>query len=220
MSQINYRDIIYNGLWKQNPGIVQFLGLCPLLMMSNSFINAFSLGLATTLVMSITGAMVAGVRHWIPNELRNPIFVLIIAAIVTVLELAMNAYLHSLYSVLGIFIPLITTNCIVLARAEAFASKHSIKEAGLDGFIMGIGLTLVLALLGSLREIIGSGSLFVGANQLFGDTIGNAMRLHIPNYQGFILAILPPGAFIGLGCLLALRAWWEQKSTKQQAQKI
>jgi Na+-translocating ferredoxin:NAD+ oxidoreductase subunit E len=139
--------------------------------------------------------------------------VLIIASIVTILDLAMNAYLHSLYSVLGIFIPLITTNCIVLARAEAFSSKHSIQEAGLDGLIMGVGLTWVLALLGGLREIIGSGSLFAGANQIFGNTIGNAMVLHIPNYKGFILAILPPGAFIGLGCLLALRTWWEQKST-------
>lgn len=213
MSQSAYKDVIVNGLWKQNPGLVQFLGLCPLLAMSTNVVNALSLGLATAFVTAITGAAVALVRNWVPHEIRNPVFILIIAAVVTMVDLLMNAYVHSLYVVLGIFIPLITTNCIVLARAEAFASKNTITHSALDGFVMGFGLTLVLVVLGGVRELVGNGTLFSGIELIVGKEIGHSLVLHIlpQDYPGFLLAILPPGAFIGLGLLVALRNIVEEK---------
>ena len=199
------RDIIVNGLWKQNPGIIQLLGLCPLLAISNNVVNALSLGLATTLVMAVANVSVALVRNFIPHEIRIPVFVLIIAALVTVVQLAMNAWMHPLYLVLGVFIPLITTNCIVLARVEAFASKRSTAHSVLDGTMMGLGLTAVLVVLGGMREIFGKGTLFSGLDLALGPQ-AKAWVIHIvPDYQGFLLAVLPPGAFIGLGLLIALR---------------
>ncbi len=198
-------DIIQNSVWKQNAGVVQILGMCPVLVMSSNIINGVSLGIATSLVMLISGAAVAAMRQFVPGEIRTPIFILIIAALVTVVDLLMNSYLHGLYVVLGIFIPLITTNCIVLARAEAFASKNGVVQSALDGFFMGIGLTLVLAVLGALRELIGKGTLLSGIDLLFGPVAKNWVIHVVPadqHYQ-FLLAILPPGAFIGLGFLIA-----------------
>ncbi|WP_432724082.1 electron transport complex subunit E [Jeongeupia wiesaeckerbachi] len=199
------KSIAHNGLWKQNAGLVQILGLCPVLVMSTNIVNGVSLGLATSLVMLISGMAVASIRHFVPNELRTPIFILIIAALVTMVDLAMNAYVHGLYVVLGIFIPLITTNCIVLARAEAFASKNGVWQSGVDGFAMGLGLTGVLAVLGAMRELVGQGTLLSGIELLFG-AHAKAWVIHVipadMNYQ-FLLAMLPPGAFIGLGLLVA-----------------
>lgn len=216
------RDIIVNGLWKQNPGLVQFLGLCPLLAVSTSFVNGFSLGIATALVTAITGAMVAIVRNWVPHEIRNPVFILIIAAVVTMVDLLMNAYLHALYVVLGIYIPLIVTNCIVLARAEAFASKNSVSHAALDGFMMGMGLALVLAVLGAARELVGQGTLFSGMELVVGPALGAPLVLHLApaDYPGFLLAILPPGAFIGLGLLVALRNIIEARRAQRAARPL
>jgi electron transport complex protein RnfE len=209
MNWAETKNIIVNGIWKQNAGIVQILGMCPVLAISTTVVNGVSLGLATALVMLCSGMAVALVRHFIPNELRNPIFILIIAAVVTILDLTMNAYLHDLYVVLGIFIPLIVTNCIVLARAEAFASKNGIVQSGLDGFIMGIGLTLVLGILGGMRELIGKGTLLSGIDLVFGSAAKPWVIYVIParyDYQ-FLLAILPPGAFFGLALLIAGRTW-------------
>ena len=152
-----WKDIAWNGVWKQNTGLVQILGLCPILAISNSFVNAVSLGLATILVMALSNVVISALRNLIPYEIRIPVFILIIAALVTVVDLAFNAWLHSLYLVLGIFIPLIVTNCIVLARVEAFAAKNAPLESTLDGIAMGVGLLLVLAILGGMREIIGTG---------------------------------------------------------------
>lgn len=208
-----YRDVIVNGLWKQNAGLVQFLGLCPLLAISTNLVNGFSLGLATALVTAITGAAVAVVRNWVPHEIRNPVFILIIAAVVTVVDLLLNAWVHSFYVVMGIFIPLITTNCIVLARAEAFASKNTVAHSALDGFMMGFGLTLVLAVLGALRELVGKGTLFSGIELVVGKELGERLVLQVlpADYPGFLLSLLPPGAFIGLGLLVALRNIVEEK---------
>lgn len=213
MSQSPYKDLLVNGLWKQNPGLVQFLGLCPLLAISTNVVNALSLGLATALVTAITGAVVALVRNWVPHEIRNPVFILIIAAVVTVVDLLMNAYVHPLYVVLGIFIPLITTNCIVLARAEAFASKNTVTHSAVDGLVMGLGLAAVLVVLGAVREIIGKGTLFSGIDLVVGKELGQALILQVlpQNYPGFLLALLPPGAFIGLGLLVALRNIIEER---------
>ena len=203
MSMQEYKDILHNGLWKQNTGVVQLLGLCPLLAVSNSVVNAVSLGLATTLVMVLSGASVAPLRNFVPNEIRIPVYILIIAVLVTVVQYLMNAYMYKLYIVLGIFIPLIVTNCIVLARIEAFASKNSVLPAAVDGLAMGLGLTVVLAILGGMRELFGHGTLFAGFDLALGDFAKSWVVTVIPDYHGFLLAVLPPGAFIGLGLLIA-----------------
>ncbi len=206
------RDIFYNGLWKQNPGIVQLLGLCPLLAVSNTVINALSLGLATTLVMAISSGSVAVIRNFIPNALRIPTFVLLIAVLVTIVTLVIQAYAQPLYLVLGIFLPLITTNCIILARVEAFASKQPTAQSILDGIAMGLGLTAVLVALGALREVLGKGTLFSGFDLALGSFASNWTLTLFPDYPGFLLAILPPGAFIGLGLLIALRNYLQARN--------
>ena len=169
MSLQEYKDIFHNGMWKQNPGVVQLLGLCPLLAVSSSVVNGVSLGLATAIVMALSGACIAPIRSYVPNEIRIPVFVLIIAVLVTVVQYLMNAYLYGLYIVLGIFVPLIVTNCIVLARAESFASKNPVLPSAFDGMMMGLGLTAVLAVLGGLREIVGKGTLLSGIDLVFGE---------------------------------------------------
>ena len=204
-----YREIAWNGIWKQNCGIVQILGLCPILAISTNIVNAVSLGLATILVMAMANLVIAALRNFIPYEIRIPVFILIIAALVTVVDLAFNAYLHELYLVLGIFIPLIVTNCIVLARVEAFAAKNEPGGSTVDGIAMGIGLTLVLAVLGAMREVVGSGTLLSGIDMLIPGA--QPVVLFGDNYPGFLIAILPPGAFIALGCLIAGRNWIEAR---------
>lgn len=208
-----YKAIVENGLWKQNPGVVQLLGLCPTLAMTTSMVNGFSLGLATAFVMAASNASVSPVRKWIPKEIRNPVFILIIAAIVTIIDLSMNAFLHPLHIVLGIFIPLIVTNCIVLARVEAFAAKNPTLPSALDGFMMGLGLAGVLTLLGGIRELVGKGTLFSGIDLILGPEAKSLVIHAIPDYNGFLLAILPPGAFLGLACLIAARNWAEQRKS-------
>jgi len=219
MTSQETKEIFVNGLWKQNTGVVQLLGLCPLLAISNSVVNALSLGLATTLVMTLSGSGVAAIREVIPNEARIPVYVLLIAVLVTVVQFLMNAYVHPLYLVLGIFIPLIVTNCIVLARAESFASKNGIRASALDGIAMGLGLTAVIALLGGIREIFGHGTLFSGIDLVFGEAAKSLVITVVPNYHGFLLAVLPPGAFIALGMLIAGKNWLnlraEQKARKR-----
>ncbi len=220
MTSQELKDIFYNGLWKQNPGIVQLLGLCPLLAISSSVVNAVSLGLATTVVMLISGAAVAAIREYIPNEARIPVYVLLIAVLVTIVQLLINAYAYSLYMVLGVFLPLITTNCIVLARAESFASKNSAAASALDGIAMGLGLTAVLTTLGGIREIFGHGTLLSGIDMVFGEAAKSWVITVVPNYHGFLLAILPPGAFITLGLLIALKNWLVLRAETQARQAI
>jgi H+/Na+-translocating ferredoxin:NAD+ oxidoreductase subunit E len=211
------REIVYNGLWKQNPGIVQILGMCPLLAISNTVVNSLALGLATTLVMAVASGSVSLVRNLIPHEIRIPSYVLVIAVLVTVVQLIMNAFVHPLYLVLGVFIPLITTNCIVLARVESFASKRNTAHSILDAVMMGLGLTLVLVALGALREVTGKGTLFSGLDLAFGPAARDWAVTVVPHYGGFLLSILPPGAFIGLGLLIALKNWIEEIRSAQAA---
>lgn len=211
-----HREILENGLWTQNPGLTQLLGLCPLLAVSSTMVNAVSLGLATALVMALTGLVVSAARHLIPPEIRIPVFVLIIAVLVTVVDLVMHAYAHDLYLVLGIFVPLIVTNCIVLARAEAFASKRGPLASTLDGLAMGLGLTGVLALLGALRELAGKGTVLSGLHLVFGEGARNWTIQVLPDYGGFLLAVLPPGAFIGLGLLIAARNALDRRRTERR----
>ncbi len=206
-----YREIVENGLWKQNPGVVQLLGLCPTLAVTTTLVNGLSLGLATALVMAASNGAVSPVRRYIPDEIRVPVFILVIAALVTVIDLSINAFALPLHQVLGIFIPLIVVNCIVLARVESFAAKNSPVPSVLDGFMMGIGLTLVLSLLGGMRELVGRGTLFSGIDLALGPQAAQFIITVIPDYHGFLLAVLPPGAFIGLGLLIAGRNWVEQR---------
>lgn len=207
--------IVKNGLWTNNVALVQLLGLCPLLAVTSTFINGLGLGIATLITLVLSNTFVSIIRNWIRPEVRIPIFVLIIASIVTAIELAMNAWFHELFLVLGIFIPLIVTNCSIIARAEAFASRNDILDSALDGFMMGIGFLLVLIVLGGLRELIGQGTLFADAHLMFGP-VAEGLELSIgENYPGFLLAILPPGAFIGLGLLIAVKNSIEKYKSKQ-----
>ena len=215
MTMDEFRSLFHNGLIKQNTGLVQLLGLCPLLAISNNVINAVSLGVATTLVMAASSGAVSGVRHFVPNEIRIPVFVLIIAALVTVIDLSMNAFVHPLYLVLGIFIPLITTNCIVLARADAFAAKNRPLHSVIDAIAMGLGLTLVLVVLGGMRKLAGQGTLFSGIDLVFGAEAKQFVLHVLPDYQGFLLAILPPGAFIALGLLIAAHNWQKARTERR-----
>ncbi len=201
----NLQSIWIDGLWRNNPALVQLLGLCPLLAVSNSTINGLSLGLATMATLIISNVSVSATRHWLISEIRIPVFVLLIAGIVTSISLLMNAFTHQLYLSLGIFIPLIITNCTILARAEAYASRQRIIPAALDGLAMGLGFALVLTALGALRELIGTGHLLANADQLFG-AMASDWRISLPDsYRGLLVAILPPGAFILLALLLAAR---------------
>jgi electron transport complex protein RnfE len=220
MNNPTYTDILKEGLWLNNPGTVQLLGLCPLLAVTTTVINGLGLGLATTLTLVASNVSVSLIRKLVRPEIRIPVFVLIIASIVTVIELSMNAWLHDLYLILGIFIPLIVTNCAIIGRAESFASRQSVDRALLDGLAMGIGFTLVLVTLGGMRELIGQGTLLAQANLMFG-AFGDQLTLTlIEDYRGFLLAILPPGAFLGLGFLIAGINIINARREKQAAPKI
>lgn len=196
-----FKELTWQGLWNNNPALVQLLGLCPLLAVTTTAINGLGLGIATLLVLVGSNITVSLVRNFVPNEIRIPIFVMVIAAFVTIVQLLMNAFTYELYLALGIFIPLIVTNCAIIGRAEAYASKNPVKESAYDGFIMGAGFALVLVFLGGMRELIGNGTLFTGAELLLGAwASGLKLQLFQPE-QPFLLAILPPGAFLGLSLI-------------------
>ncbi len=214
------RHLMKEGMWRSNPALVQLLGLCPLLAVSSTVINALGLGIATLLVLVGSNLIVSLTRHWIPKEIRIPIFIMFIASLVTCVQLLMNAFTFDLYQSLGIFIPLIVTNCIIIGRAEAFASKNAPLPAVLDGFWMGMGMTASLVVLGAIREILGSGTLFAGAERLLGEW-ASVLTLHIFQFDNsFLLAILPPGAFLTVGFLIAAKnAIDDRQLKKQQAPK-
>lgn len=214
MNLQTFRETAWNGLWKQNTGLVQLLGLCPILAVSTSVVNAVSLGLATVVVMAVSNFAVASLRNLIPYEIRIPVFILIIAALTTVVDLAFNAYLHDLYLVLGIFIPLIVTNCIVLARVEAYAAKNDPVSSTVDGVMMGLGLVCVLAVLGGIRELVGNGTLLSGIEMIVPGT--SPILVFGEDYPGFLLGILPPGAFFALGCLIALSNWLRSRAAARK----
>ncbi|MDD8058033.1 MULTISPECIES: electron transport complex subunit E [Shewanella] len=201
----NYRDIASQGLWKNNPGLVQLLGLCPLLAVTATITNALGLGVATLLVLVGSNILVSLVRDYVPKEIRIPVFVMIIAALVTCVQLLINAYAYNLYLSLGIFLPLIVTNCVIIGRAEAFASRNSLAHSAFDGLMMGLGFTAVLVVLGATRELLGQGTLFDGADLLLGEW-ASGLTIHVWQVDTpFLLAMLPPGAFIGMGLLIALK---------------
>lgn len=215
MSEV--KDIVVQGLWKNNSALVQLLGLCPLLAVTSTATNALGLGLATTLVLVLTNSAVSALRRWVPTEIRIPIYVMIIASVVSTVQMLINAYAYGLYQSLGIFIPLIVTNCIVIGRAEAFAAKNSVPLAALDGLAIGMGATSAMFVLGSLREIIGNGALFDGADALLGSW-AKVLRIEVFHTDTpFLLAMLPPGAFIGLGLMLAVKYLIDEKMKTRRA---
>ncbi len=200
-----YAELTWQGLWKNNPGLVQLLGLCPLLAVTSTLTNALGMAIATIVVMVCSNATVSLIRQWIPKEIRIPIFVMIIAGFVTCVQLLINAYAYGLYLSLGIFLPLIVTNCIIIGRAEAYASKNDLLPSAYDGLIMGIGFGVILLLLGAVREILGQGTLFSGAEILLGDW-AKSLTIHLIDFdQSFLFIMLPPGAFVALGFILAIK---------------
>jgi electron transport complex protein RnfE len=203
--QTSLRKILADGTWQQNTGLVVLLGLCPLLAVTNTVINGLALGLATMLTLMVSNLSVSIMRGLLKPEIRIPAFVLIIASAVTVIELLMQAFFYDLYRVLGIFIPLIVTNCAIIGRAEAFASRNRPLPSLVDGFATGLGFCLTLVLLGAVRELSGRGTLLSGADMLLGAWAQNLTLTIIPEHPGFLLAMLPPGAFIGLALLIAAR---------------
>lgn len=208
-----FRAIAQNGVWKQNTSIAQILGLCPLLATTTNAVNGIMLSLATIIVMAMSNFAVASLRNLIPHEIRIPVFILIVAALVTVVDLLFNANLHELYLVLGIFIPLIVTNCIVLARVEAFAAKNPPLQSTFDGVFMGVGMLWTLGLLGAMRELLGNGTVLGGIDMVFPSL--HPIQLLPESYPGFLLALLPPGAFILLGCMIAWKNWMDAKAAER-----
>jgi electron transport complex protein RnfE len=208
-----FKDIFVNGTWRQNSSLVQMLGMCPLLAMTTSLVNGAMLSLATIIVMGSSGFVVALLRNFIPYEIRIPVFILIAAVMVTVVDLGMNAYMHDMYNILGIFIPLIITNCLVLARIETFAAKNGPLQALFDGAFMGVGMLWTLSLLGAIREFIGTGSVLSGIEAVIPGL--HQIDLLPADYPGFLVSILPPGAFIVLACMVATKNWYEAQAAKR-----
>ena len=203
MADVDYKKITRDGLWTNNPATVQILGLCPLLAVTGTVVNALGLGLATLVVLMGSNAAVSMIRGYVTDAVRLPAFVMIIAALVTIIEMLMRAFTFELYEILGIFIPLIVTNCTVLGRADAFASKHPVLPSLVDGFMMGAGFLVILVILGAMRELLGQGTLFDNMQLLFGPSASSWRVEVVADYPGFLLAVLPPGAFLGLGLIIA-----------------
>lgn len=210
------KEILKNGLWSKNPGLVQLLGLCPLLAVSSTAVNALGLGIATIMVLAMSNFLISLTRKIIIHEIRIIIYVLIIASIVTCVELLMEAFTPELYQALGLYIALIVTNCIIIARAETFASRNSVFHSFLDGLANGAGFTLVLLFTGMARELIGQGTLFAGMEQLIGD-FGSSLKIEVfGSDAGLLVAILPPGAFISLGLLVAAKNFLDSRYRKKR----
>jgi Na+-translocating ferredoxin:NAD+ oxidoreductase subunit E len=215
-----YRKIAKDGLWDNNVVLTQNLALCPLLAVTGTATNGLGMGLATMVVMVASNAAVSASRHLIPSEIRIPIFVLLIAALVTLVDIFLNAWMHELHKVLGLFIPLIVTNCVILGRAEAFASKQALMPSMWDGLMMGVGFTLAMVVLGAAREISSAGTLFANASVLLGESFRFMELTIIPEYKGFLLMALPPGGFIMLGFMVAVKRLIEKKSAAKKSQTI
>lgn len=217
MTDQDLKHIARDGLWHNNPALVQLLGLCPLLAVTSTLVNGLGLGLATTVVLVLSNGTVSAIRNLVRPEIRIPVFVLVIASFVTSVELMMSALFHDLYRILGIFVPLIVTNCAIIGRAESFASKHAPPKALLDALGMGLGFTATLVILGATRELLGQGTLFDQAHLLFGEAARGLTITLFDDYGGFLLAILPPGAFLALGMLIALKNVIDERMQRRSA---
>lgn len=214
---VDYRGILRRGVWGENLVFAQMLALCPLLAVTGTATNGLGMGLATTAVLLLANVVVALIRNWVSASVRIPVFVVLIATLVTLVDMGINAWLHELYKVLGLFIALIVCNCGILGRAEAFASKNPVAASAVDGIAIGLGFTLALVVLGAVRELLGSGTVFAGASLLLGDTFRFLEITVIPDYKGFLLMILPPGGFLALGMLMAGKRVWDGKRAHARA---
>jgi Na+-translocating ferredoxin:NAD+ oxidoreductase subunit E len=214
-----YGKIFRDGLWDNNVAMGQMLALCPLLAVTTSATNGLGMGLASLAVLILTNAIISAVRNIISPQVRIPVLIVLIATVVTLVDMAINAFMHDLYKVLGLFIALIVTNCAIFGRAESFASKNTVPLAIADALAMGIGFTWVLVAVGGMREIIGSGTLFANASLLLGNSFAWLETTVIPHYSGILLAILPPGAFMALGILIALKRIIYRRRTARAERK-
>jgi Na+-translocating ferredoxin:NAD+ oxidoreductase subunit E len=211
----NYQTIVKDGLWDNNGVFSMLLGMCPTMAMTTSATNGFGMGIATAVVMAASSYLVAVFRNRITQEIRIPVYILIVATMVTVVDLAMNAWMHELYKVLGLFIPLIVSNCLPLARLEAFAAKQPALPAFLDGLFMGLGFTIALTVIGAVREIIGSGTLFADASLLLGPSFKLIELRLLPADMGVLMMILPPGGFIVTGLLVVCKRVLDLRAGKE-----
>jgi len=216
MSDQAYGRIFKDGLWEQNVVFAQMLALCPTMAVTTSGTNGLGMGLASTVVLVVSNMLVAMIRHTVSSQVRIPVFVVLIATLVTIVDMAMNAWLHELYKVLGLFIALIVVNCAILGRAEAYAVKNGVWVSALDGIAMGLGFTAALTLIGLIRELLGAGTLFAQASQLLGPSFA-FLEVQVPDYGGALLMILPPGGFAVLGFLLAGKRLLDQRLAERAA---
>lgn len=214
MPQSSFDNPVTAGLWRNNPALVQLLGICPLLAVTTSLVNGLALGLATTFVIVLTNLIVGTVRRWLLPAVRILIFVLIIASLVTVVDLLSSAYFHELHEVLGLFIPLIVTNCAILGQAETVASRRPLSVSVLAGLNTGLGFAAVLAVLGGLRELVGNGTVLANLQLLLGST-ATSTGIELP-MSGMLVAILPPGAFFGLAFLVAAKNYLDGRKPPEE----
>ncbi|RTL49343.1 MAG: electron transport complex subunit E [Rhodocyclaceae bacterium] len=210
-----YSKIAKDGLWEQNVVFSQLLGMCPTLAVTTSGTNGLGMGLATTAVLTVANMLVSSVRMYVTPQVRIPVYIVLIATLVTVVDLTLNAYLHDLYKVLGMYIALIVANCSVLGRAEAFAAREPVLPSGVDGLFMGLGFTVALTLIGLIRELLGAGTLFSQASLLLGPSFKFLEMTVVHDYGGFLMMILPPGGFLVLGCLLAAKRVYQVKTGQE-----
>ena len=214
---MNYRDIMKDGLWNQNVVVAQMLGLCPTMAVTTSGTNGLGMGLATTAVLIASNAVVAAVRNFVSPQVRIPVYISLIATMVTLVDMSLNAWFHDLYKVLGLYIALIVANCAVLGRAEAFAARQPVLASAVDGLAMGLGFTAALTVIGLVRELVGAGTLFAQASLLLGPKFAFMEITVLPNYGGVLMMILPPAGFLVLGLLLAAKNLYERRKAAAPA---
>ncbi len=204
-----------DGLWDQNVVFAQLLAMCPTMAVTTSGTNGLGMGLATTAVLVVSNILISAIRNFVSDQVRIPIFVVVIATLVTLVDMSLNAWVHGLHKVLGLFIALIVVNCAILGRAEAFAFKNGVWASAIDGLAMGLGFTLALTVVGLVRELIGAGTLFAQASLLLGPAFSFMEVKVIPNYSGVLMMILPPGGFLVLGMLLVAKRKLDQRLAKR-----
>ena len=212
---MNYREIMMAGFWKQNIVFTQMLGLCPAMAVTTTGTNGLGMGLATTAVLVCSNTIISSIRNFVSPQVRIPVFIVLIATLVTLVDMSLNAWMHDLYRVLGLFIALIVANCAVLGRAESFASRSPVLVSAFDGLCMGLGFTVALTLIGLVRELIGMGTLFNQASLLLGPNFAFLEMKVIPNYNGVLMMILPPAGFLVLGLMLAGIRAFETRTTRE-----
>ncbi len=211
----NYQKIMKDGLWDQNVVLAQLLGMCPTMAVTTSGTNGLGMGLATTAVLVASNAIVAAIRDFVSHQVRIPVFIGLIATMVTLVDMSLNAWFHDLYKVLGLYIALIVANCAVLGRAEAFAARQPVLASALDGLWMGLGFTAALTVIGLVRELVGAGTLFAQASLLLGPKFAFMEITVLPNYGGVLMMILPPAGFLVLGLLLAAKNVYESRKAQR-----